>query len=80
MQNHAVNNLPGVDVRREETRSRLAILAIVSFLSTIVMIIFFGWIVLGRDAKEVVSILTTTAGILAGVVGAVVGFYFREKQ
>jgi hypothetical protein len=36
------------------------------------------WLQLAID--DVLKILTTTAGVLSGVVGAVVGFYFRGER
>jgi len=47
------------------------------FLSILATIIIVGWLWKRILIDDVLKILTTTAGVLSGVVGAVVGFYFR---
>ena len=72
-------SIPGIDPTREETRKYMAYGALFGFLGLLATIIVVGWIWLRLDIDEVLKILTTTAGVLSGVVGAVVGFYFRAE-
>jgi hypothetical protein len=72
--------LPGVDPTREETRKYMAYGALFSFLGLLTVIVVVGWMWLQLAIDDVLKILTTTAGVLSGVVGAVVGFYFRGER
>lgn len=68
-----------VQVVREATRRGIAFVSIVGYFILLAVIIIVGWLVLKRDTDDVVKVLTATAGILGGIVGAVVGFYFRQE-
>jgi membrane associated rhomboid family serine protease len=72
--------MPGVELVREQTRTRIAFIALYSYIGLIAATLIIGWWLLRLDVDKVLQILTATAGILSGIVGAIIGFYFRDKQ
>lgn len=72
--------LPGVEVTRETTRRFIAYVALCGYLALMGGILILGWGFVGANMDDVLKVLTTTAGILSGVVGAVIGFYFQAQQ
>jgi hypothetical protein len=72
--------MPGVEIAREGTRKYMAYGALGGFLGLLALIVFVGWIMLKLPIEDVLKVLSTTAGVLSGVVGAVVGFYFRGED
>ena len=72
-------SLSGVESIREETRKWVAYIALVGFF-VILATILVGWLTLRFPIDDVLKVLTTTASILSGVVGAVIGFYFRGSD
>jgi hypothetical protein len=80
MLNVATPAIAGLDVAREETRKYMAYGALFGFLGLLVVIVIGGWMWLQLGIDDVLKVLTTTAGVLSGVVGAVVGFYFRGED
>ena len=75
-----INGLPGVEVNREETRTRIAYIALYGYIGLLVLIILVGWWILRLQIDDVLKILTATAGILSGIVGAIIGFYFKGSD
>jgi len=75
-----VGQMLGVEQAREESRRYIAYLAIGSFLALLAVIIVVGWIVLNLPVDDVLKVITAIASVLSGVVGAVVGFYFRSED
>ena len=75
-----VAGMPGVELTREETRKYMAYSVLGGFLGLLGVIIIVGWMILKSSVDDTLKILTTTAGVLSGVVGAVVGFYFRGED
>jgi hypothetical protein len=75
-----VAGLPGVEIGKETTRRNMAYGALFGFLILIAVIILFGWLYKGVAIEDTLKVLTTTAGMLSGIVGAVVGFYFRSDD
>ena len=69
-------SIQGID--REDTRRRLATIAIGGFLGIVALIV--GAALLGIPVRDATQLLTTVGGVLGGVVGAVVGFYFRSEE
>lgn len=69
-------SIPGVETQREFTRTALA-LGSLGGLLLLLVIILLGWIYLHLPIDDVLKVLTTTAGVLTGIVGAIIGFYFR---
>jgi hypothetical protein len=70
----------GVEELREQTRRYLAYGSLGGLMALLGLIVLVGWVALKLPIDDVLKVLTTTAGILAGVVGAIVGFYFRGEQ
>ena len=70
--------LTGLDVVREETRKLIALIALVGFFLLLGLVIW-GRFFRGVDTEDTTKLLTTTSSILSGVVGAIVGFYFRSE-
>lgn len=75
-----IMDTPGVEILREKTRQFIVFLAMGSFIGIIVAIILIGWMYLKLPIDDVQKILTITGSILTGIVGAIVGFYFRNKD
>ena len=72
-----IGDLPGVELGRETTRRNMAYGSLFGYLLILSTIIVVGWLWKRIVIDDVLKILTTTAGVLSGVVGAVIGFYYR---
>lgn len=75
-----INGMPGVEIQREQTRTRIAYIALYGYIGLLTIIIIIGWWYLRLQIDDVLKILTAVAGILSGIVGAIIGFYFRDQQ
>jgi hypothetical protein len=75
-----VGEFSGVEIAREQTRRTIAFIAICSFFFVVGVIVLVGWLILKLQSDEVLKVLATTAGVLGGIVGAIVGFYFRSDN
>jgi hypothetical protein len=75
-----VGQLGGVEEVREATRRYIAYLAIGAYF-VIIFAILAAWL-FSPNAKpdDALKVLTTTAGVLGGIVGAVIGFYFQTEK
>jgi hypothetical protein len=76
----AIPSLAGVEVGRETTRRNIAYASVVGFLVILVTIVVGGWFFLRADVEDILKVLTVTASVLGGIVGAVIGFYFQTKD
>jgi hypothetical protein len=72
--------LSGIEEEREQTRKWITYVSLGGYLALLTIIIVLGWLILNLEVEIVLKVLTTTAGILSGIVGAIVGFYFRDQQ
>lgn len=72
--------LEGVWLSREKVREWIAIGAIAGFFIIILVIVIWGWLGSNKSVDETLKVLTTTAGLLSGIVGAIIGFYFRGES
>lgn len=79
-QTNPITSLSGVDVQREETRTTLAYISLGGYIFILILILIIGWWILRQNIEDVLKILTTTASILGGIIGAIIGFYFRGKE
>jgi len=75
----ALPEYPGFEGVREFARLGIAFVSILSYFSLLAVIIIVGWLVMRLPIDDVVKVLTAAAGILGGIVGAIVGFYFRQE-
>jgi hypothetical protein len=75
-----IMDTPGIEIIREKTRQIIVFLAMGSFVSIIVAIILIGWMYLRLPIDDIQKILTITGSVLTGIVGAIVGFYFRGNE
>lgn len=75
-----IPSMPGVEIQREQTRTKIALIALCSYLGLLFLIIIVGWWVLALKVEDILKVLTAVAGILGGIVGAVIGFYFRDRE
>ena len=73
-------SLPGVETTREGMRKWIAYTALVAFFGLIAFVIIVAWVWRAMAIDDVIKILTTTAGVMSGVVGAIVGFYFHSER
>jgi hypothetical protein len=79
VQESPTQQLPGVELSREKTRERLAYLAISGLIAVIAIIIVGGWFVRNEKVEDVLHVMAAATSILAGIVGAVVAFYFKSE-
>jgi hypothetical protein len=70
---------PGVERTREAARLGIALVSTLGYFVLLAVIIIVGWLVMKLPIDDVVKVLTATAGVLGGIVGAIVGFYFRQE-
>lgn len=81
-----VEDIPGIvglEIIREGTRKAIAYGSVGSFFLILGLVTLLGlaaWVMRGVELEGVLQLLTTVAAVLGGVVGAVVGFYFREEE
>jgi len=80
MRQAEVPDVTGLDYGKETTRKNMAYGSLFGFLALLAVIIIFGWLWKGVAIDDTLKVLTTTAGMLSGIVGAVVGFYFRSDS
>jgi hypothetical protein len=75
-----ISGMPGVEIQRERTRTYIALLALCSYIALLIIVLIVGWAFLRKPIEDVLQILTAVAGILSGIVGAIIGFYFRDTD
>ena len=67
------------DGRRENTRSRIALVYVVGFFGAIFIVFIIGaWMC--YDASQYKDLLVTVSGILSGPLGFIVGYYFKASK
>jgi len=75
-----VPNLPGLNLQQEKTRRYITYWALGTYVFLLAFIVIVGWMFLKFPVEEVLKVLTTIAGVLGGVVGAIIAFYFTTKE
>jgi TRAP-type C4-dicarboxylate transport system permease small subunit len=70
----------GVEETPEKTRKYIAWIAIGGLFVTLLVIIIGGWLISGKTIDDTLKVLTTAMGILTGMVGAIIGYYFRSES
>ncbi|HYH82155.1 MAG TPA: hypothetical protein VEX86_20270 [Longimicrobium sp.] len=75
-----IPSLQGTEPNPESTRKWIATWALGSYFVLLAIILLAGWLVMAKPLDDVLKAVTTVAGILGGVVGTIVGFYFRDKN
>ena len=70
---------PGFERTREVARLGIALVSVLGYFTLLAVVIIMGWLVMKLPIDDVVKVLTATAGVLGGIVGAIVGFYFRQE-
>jgi membrane associated rhomboid family serine protease len=65
--------------RREFLTFVIALTLVLAFV-LIVGIIVLAWVFGATSADDAIKLLTTVSGIMAGLVGAVAGYYFRGRE
>jgi VIT1/CCC1 family predicted Fe2+/Mn2+ transporter len=75
-----VPEVAGVEEAREQTRKYIAWVAIIGLFATLITIVVGGWLLNNKSIDETLQMLTTAIGVLAGIVGAIIGYYFRSEQ
>ena len=80
MKPHEFVAMSGVELTLEGTRKIIVYLAMGCFAGIITIIVVIGWMILRLPVDDTQKILTTTSAVLSGIVGAIVGFYFRCKE
>lgn len=73
-----ISSQKGVDPEREEARRNIAYGAIGAFL-LFIFIPLIVWAVGAITLAEAEKMITIIASVLAGIVGAIIGFYFRSE-
>lgn len=74
-----ISSMTGIDATHETTRRNITYVAICGFILLLAAMVVGGWLVLRISADEMLKVLTATASVLSGVVGAIIGFYFQTK-
>lgn len=74
-----VNGISGVEIIKERTRTSIAFIALCSYIGLLFLILIIGWWILKNQIEDVLKVLSAVAGILSGIVGAIIGYYFREN-
>lgn len=69
--------LPEIPVIREEAAKWIAIILVVGFL--VLMGLPYLYLFVGT-VSEVIDLIKTVSAVLSGIVGAVIGYYFRVEQ
>ncbi len=69
----------GAGEKRETARRNIAYGAIFAFLG-FNLIPLGGWLLGKIPLDDAVKMITTISGVLAGIVGAIIGFYFRAEE
>jgi hypothetical protein len=72
--------LSGVHEERQGTRRAIAIIAIAMYFGTLGLLVLVGWLGFNKPVNDIEKLLAVTAAVLGGVVGAVVGFYFKGEN
>jgi len=65
--------------RQETARRNIAYGAIAAFLAFL-LVPLVAWVAKAIALDDAVKMMTTIASVLAGIVGAVVGFYFHVQE
>lgn len=63
---------------REQTRSRMAILFIIGFFSVIFLCFIYSTVT-NSGIKELRDLLTSIIGALSGILGFIIGFYYKSS-
>lgn len=74
-----VEKAPGVSEVRENTRGKLAHWVVGAYL-TFILLLIFPWLYRDPDIDKLIDLLMAVSSVTAGIVGAVVGFYFRSEE
>jgi H+/Cl- antiporter ClcA len=75
-----VSDLSGVQVTPvDKVRAWIAYIVVGVFFSLVGFLAINGW-VYGREIDEIVRIVTIVSTALGGIVGIVLGFYFRYQS
>lgn len=77
---YEIPDISGIEIIRERTRRAIAFISVLGYFLILGVIALGGPRFLGLNIDDALKVLTTTAGVLGGVVGAVVGFYFRNEN
>lgn len=78
--NAQIPDLPGLSISREDTRKKIAYVSVGAFFFIIAIVVVGGWMILGANIDDIIKLLTAVSGVLSGIVGAIVGFYFRGDE
>lgn len=74
--------ISGVQQSKPSTlRKYVALLALFGYFILLSFIVYMAYASANKEEFDrTMQLFSTTAGILGGVVGAIVGFYFREEK
>ena len=72
--------MQGIEISNDLTRRNLAYGALGGYIFLLAIIVLIGWMGLQRTLEDVLKIVTTLSAVLSGIVGAIIGFYFKEKD
>lgn len=66
-------------VKREHTRSRLALLFIMGFFAVVFLSFMYATVV-KSSISELKEFLTSIIGAFSGLLGFIIGYYYKEAQ
>lgn len=64
---------------REHTRSQMALLFVLGFFAVLFLCFLYAMMV-GSSLSELKEILTAVVGALSGILGFIVGYYYKSNQ
>jgi len=73
------NAADGSPEKKEHTRSKMAILFVLGFFS-ILFLCFIYAIMVGSSLSELKDTLVGVVGALSGILGFIVGYYYKSSQ
>lgn len=70
---------PVVAIKKENARSRIALLYVSSFLA-IIIIVFAYSLFSALKINDIKDLLVTISGIMSGPLGFIIGYYFKSED
>lgn len=78
-ENDLGNVKDGEGVEKNITRNKMAMVFVIGFFSVLFLIITYAFFV-GSQLKELKDTIIAIVGSLSGIIGFVIGYYFKSEQ
>lgn len=73
------NDKDGEGVEKNITRNKMAMVFVIGFFSVLFLIITYAFFI-GSQLKELKDTIIAIVGSLSGIIGFVIGYYFKSEQ